>query len=62
VAAQVEDVFPTGEHMLVQDGIARLRWRNGTFSTQPSFLTPGTVYQVTVEVGWMSYVFNPLHK
>lgn len=62
IAVKVTDVFPTGESMLVQDGILRMRWRNGTMSTTPQPMVPGTTYHVTVDVGWMCYVFNPLHR
>jgi predicted acyl esterase len=62
VAVKVTDVFPTGESMLVQDGILRLRWRDGPFSTSPSLLTPNMLVAVNVSVGFMSYVFNPLHS
>lgn len=61
LAVKVLDVFPTGESMLVQDGILRMRWHDGCNATEPQAMVPGATYQVTVMVGWMSYVFNPLH-
>lgn len=48
--------------MLVQDGIIRMRWRNGSFSTEPELMTPDEVYNVTISLGYMSYIFNPGHK
>ena len=33
-----------------QDNIVRMRWRNG--GETPELITPGTVYNVTVEIGY----------
>lgn len=48
--------------MLVQDGIVRMRWREGPMAEEPTLMTPGDVYNVTVTLGPTSYVFNPLHR
>ena len=48
--------------MLVQDGIARMRWREGPMAAAPTPLVPGQVYNVTVDLGPTSYIFNPLHR
>ena len=49
--------------MLIQDGIIRMRWRNGWNATsQAPNMVAGTVYQVTIDVGIMSYIFNENHK
>ncbi len=72
-AVKVTDVFPSIEQqqgagasrpksMLVQDGIARMRWREGPMSAAPVPMEPGQVYNVTVDLGPTSYVFNPLHR
>jgi hypothetical protein len=61
VNVKLSDVFPDGVSMLIQDGVVRMRWRNGTTATEPSLLTPGVVYPVTVDVGWMSYIVNAGH-
>jgi len=49
--------------MLVQDSIIRMRWRNGPFSTEnaPAML-PNETYNVTIDIGFMSYIFNVGHK
>lgn len=57
---KLTDIFPDGRAMLVQDSIVRMKWRNGPDA--PQLLTPNTIYNVTIEIGYMSYVFNPLHK
>jgi predicted acyl esterase len=66
VVVKVTDVWkdplkkdPTS--MLVQDGIVRMRWREGPSATTPTPMTPGTVYQVTVSLGPTSYV-SPAHR
>ena len=43
---KVIDRFPNGTSLLIQDGIARMRWRNG--GATPQLLTPGQTYSVTV--------------
>ena len=63
VTAKLTDIFPSGESMLIQDGILRLRWREGPLATQPAApLTPGEAVQVTVEIGFMSYAVNAGHR
>jgi hypothetical protein len=63
VTAKLTDVFPTGESMLVQDGVLRLRWRDGPQARKPAApLSPGVPVEVTVEVGFMSYVVNAGHR
>ena len=49
--------------MLVQDGIVRMRWRDGPFAnaTAPPLL-PGAPYAVNVTVGHMSYAFSTGHR
>ncbi len=44
----VTDVTPDGKSMLVQSGIIRMRWRNGPLAPAP--LTPGAVYNVSINV------------
>ena len=62
ITAKLSDVFPTGESMLVQDGILRLRWREGPLARRPAApLQPGVPVEVTVDVGFMSYVVNAGH-
>ena len=38
---KLTDVFPNGSSLLVQDGIVRMRWRDG--GAQPSLPTPNQV-------------------
>lgn len=44
--------------MMVQDGIVRMRWRDGPSASTPTPMVPGTVYEVSVSLGPTSYVFH----
>jgi len=57
---KITDLYPNGTSMLLQDGIARMRWREDTF--EPSWMTPGEVYQVIVDLWSTSYIFNIGHS
>lgn len=62
---KLEDLYPTGESMLIADGIIRMRWRENSYqkitSSDPVFMESGIVYTVNVSVGNTSYVFNKGH-
>jgi hypothetical protein len=45
-AVKVIDRYPNGTSLLIQDGILRMRWRNGGAVPQP--IVPGSVYQIQV--------------
>ena len=53
--------------MLIQDGIFRMRWRNAAppppYATSPApSMVKDEVYNITIDIGWMSYILNPGHK
>eukprot|EP00483_Globobulimina_turgida_P013630 UN13656 len=49
--------------MLVQDGILRMRWRNGPYQTSVApEMKNREVYEIVVEIGWMAYIFNGGHQ
>lgn len=54
------DVYPDGRSMLVTDGILRARFRNGF--DREEFLSPGEVYELTVDLWSTSLVFNKGHR
>ena len=58
-AVRVTDVYPDGRSILLQDGIVRVRWRNG--GLEPELATPGQVYEVTINLWRTAYVFEPGH-
>jgi putative CocE/NonD family hydrolase len=54
------DVYPDGRSMLVTDGILRARYHK-SFEKE-SFLEPGQVYELNVDLWSTSLVFNKGHK
>jgi len=54
------DVYPDGRHMLVVDGILRMRYREGR--DQEVFMTPGTDYEVEIDLWSTALVFNTGHR
>lgn len=63
VTVKVTDVWPSGESMLVQDGVVRMRWRAGGFAPAPlPPLRKGEAVAVQVEVGATSYIFGAGHR
>ncbi|GAB4448478.1 MAG: CocE/NonD family hydrolase [Anaerolineae bacterium] len=61
IIVRLTDVYPDGRSMLVTDGGLRARFRDGDY-TRESFLTPGTPYELTFDVGATSIVFNAGHR
>ena len=54
------DVFPDGRAIFLTDGILRARYR--TSLAEPEPLTPGEVYEVTLDLSVTSNVFLPGHR
>jgi putative CocE/NonD family hydrolase len=54
------DVFPDGRALYLTDGILRARYRNSL--ADPELLTPGQVYEVTIDLSVTSNVFLPGHR
>ncbi len=57
---KLTDVYPDGRSLLVADGILRARYHK-SLSTE-SFLAPGRVYELNVDLWSTSLVFNKGHK
>jgi predicted acyl esterase len=57
---KLSDVYPDGRSMLVTDGILRARYRQ-SFEKE-TFLEPGQVYEVSVDLWSTSLVFNRGHR
>jgi uncharacterized protein len=53
--AKLTDVYPTGESRILNDGIVRMRWRD---YAEPKPMVPGDVYQVTITLWNVSYIFS----
>jgi putative CocE/NonD family hydrolase len=54
------DVFPDGRALYLTDGILRARYRKSL--ADPELLTPGQVYEVTIDLSVTSNVFLPGHR
>ena len=54
------DVYPDGRSMLVTDGILRARYHKSF--EEESFLKPGQVYELNVDLWSTSLVFNKGHR
>jgi predicted acyl esterase len=57
---RISDVYPDGRSILIVDMIRRARYRDGYESEQ--LMTPGQVYKVAFDVGWLSQNFNKGHR
>jgi putative CocE/NonD family hydrolase len=54
------DVFPDGRAIFLTDGILRARYRHSL--ADPQLLTPGQVYEITIDLSVTSNVFLPGHR
>ncbi len=61
VTARLTDVYPDGRSMLVTDGVLRARFR-GQDLTREELMTPGTPYELEIDLGSTSIVFNAGHR
>eukprot|EP01059_Diplonema_ambulator_P009097 TRINITY_DN18908_c0_g1_i1.p1 TRINITY_DN18908_c0_g1~~TRINITY_DN18908_c0_g1_i1.p1 ORF type:complete len:593 (+),score=127.04 TRINITY_DN18908_c0_g1_i1:56-1780(+) len=61
--AKLTDVYPDGKSRLINDGIVRMRWRQGeTGGALPNLMTPGQIYEIEVSMWNTSYIFPAGHK
>ena len=58
--AKLVDVRPDGYAQNIQDGIIRARYRSS--ARQPTFITPGQVYEYTIDLWATSQVFRAGHR
>ena len=58
--AKLIDVQPTGELMLVADGVIRARYRDSMAT--PELMEPGEVYSITFDIGNIDYLFEAGHS
>lgn len=54
------DVHPDGRAILLGEGIQRARYRGSL--TEPALMEPGTVYELSIDLGVTSNVFLPGHR
>jgi uncharacterized protein len=58
--AKLVDVWPDGRALCVVDGIVRARYRTGSDKASP--VTPGEVYEYTIDLIATSQVFQAGHR
>jgi putative CocE/NonD family hydrolase len=58
--AKLLDVHPDGRAIILCDGIQRMRYRKSL--TSPDLMTPGEIYEITVDLIATSNVFLPGHR
>jgi putative CocE/NonD family hydrolase len=58
--AKLVDVQPDGKPLLICDGIQRLRYRLSV--DKPIFVKRNAAYQINIDAGVTSYVFEPGHR
>jgi predicted acyl esterase len=60
--AKLIDVYPTGELMLIADGIIRARYRNSMATPQLMSGNPDDLYELTIDMGHTCQVFEAGHS
>jgi predicted acyl esterase len=59
---RLTDVYPDGRSMLVNDGVMRMRFRNGTNATDTASMIPNTIYDCVINLPNTSITFLAGHK
>jgi putative CocE/NonD family hydrolase len=57
---RLSDVYPDGRSILIVDGILRARYRDS--SSEPSLISPGSVYRYDIDLWATSNVFKAGHR
>ncbi len=62
IVVRLVDEYPDGRSMLINDGIRRMRFRQGFTQTSVSLITPGEVFNIEVELPFVNYTWKKGHK
>ena len=62
IAVRLVDVYPDGRDMLINDGIRRMRLRNGYTQASESFLQSTQIYPINIELPFVNYTWKAGHK
>ena len=62
IVIRLIDVHPDGRNMLITDGIKRIRFRNGYTMADESFMSPGQVYNISVDLPFTNYTWKAGHR
>jgi putative CocE/NonD family hydrolase len=55
-----DDVHPDGRAIILCEGIQRMRYRDSL--SEATFMTPGEIYEITIDLTATSNVFLPGHR
>lgn len=61
-AVRLTDVYPDNSSMLLYDGIARMRFRNGFNASDTSCMTPGQIYEIEINLPDQAITFLSDHR
>jgi uncharacterized protein len=59
---RVTDVYPDGKSILINDGVMRMRFRDGFTQSQISMMIPGKIYDCVIELPTTCITFLSGHK
>lgn len=62
IAVRLVDVYPDGRNILINDGIRRMRFRNGYYQVDEVFMAPGQVYEVQIDLPFVNYIWLTGHQ
>lgn len=62
ISIRLVDVYPDGRSMLINDGMHRMRFRDGFAQADEAFMIPGNVYNVEVELPFTNYTWKAGHQ
>ena len=62
IVVRLVDVYPNGSNMLINDGIRRIRFRDGYTQTDESFMSSGQIYTVNVTLPFTNYTWKAGHR
>lgn len=62
IAVRLVDVYPDGRNMLINDGISRMRFRNGFTQADEIFMSPGEIYSISVKLPIVNYTWKAGHE
>ncbi len=61
-AVRLTDVYPDGRSMLVNDGIFRMRFRNGFKAADTAVMVPNTIYTCDIDLPATALTFKAGHR
>lgn len=56
------DVYPDNRSILINDGIKRMRFRNGYQTSDTASMVNGVIYKIDIVLPYTAYTFLPGHK